>query len=100
MQGSSVSTSTVSNLDEKTFAPAGKWRNRPPRRAYPYVYVGSIYLNRSLGRSHGSVAAMTVMGVNDDYREVIGPPRGSRSSTGAGASSRRGPSRTGCGESG
>ena len=75
--GSSVSASTVSNLNEKAFEAVGAWRNRPLERAYPYVYVDGIYLKRSWGGSYESVAVMVAIGVNDDgHREVIGAAEG------------------------
>lgn len=75
--GSSVSVSTVSNLNERAFASVEEWRNRPLERAYPYVYVDGIYLKRSWGGSYENVAVMIAIGVNDDgYREVIGAAEG------------------------
>lgn len=75
--GSSVSASTVSNLNERAFASVEEWRNRPLERAYPYVYVDGIYLKRSWGGSYENVAVMVAIGVNDDgYREVIGAAEG------------------------
>ena len=75
--GSSVSASTVSNLNEKAFEAVEAWRNRPLERAYPYVYVDGIYLKRSWGGSYENVAVMVAIGVNDDgYREVIGAAEG------------------------
>lgn len=75
--GSSVSAATVSNLNERAFASVEEWRNRPPGRAYPYVYVDGIYLKRSWGGAYENVAVMVAIGVNDDgYREVIGAAEG------------------------
>lgn len=75
--GSSVSASTVSNLNEKAFASVEERRNRPLDRAYPYVYVDGIYLKRSWGGAHKNVAVMVTVGVNDDgRREVIGAAEG------------------------
>ena len=80
--GSSVSASTVSNLNEKAFASVEEWRNRPLERAYPYVYVDGIYLKRSWGGSYENVAVMVAIGVNNDgYREVIGAAEGFTEST-------------------
>jgi transposase-like protein len=53
--GSSVSASTVSNLNEKAFEAVEAWRSRPLERAYPYVYVDGIYLKRSWGGSYENV---------------------------------------------
>ena len=75
--GSSVSASTVSNLNERAFASVEEWRNRPLERAYPYACVDGIYLERSWGGSYENVAVMVAIGVNDDgYREVIGAAEG------------------------
>lgn len=75
--GSSVSASTVSNLNEKAFEAVEAWRSRPLERAYPCVYVDGIYLKRSWGGSYENVAVMVAIGVNDDgYREVIGAAEG------------------------
>ena len=75
--GSSVSASTVSNLNDKAFEAVEEWRSRPLSRAYPYVFVDGIYLKRSWGGSFENVAVMVAIGVNDDgYREVIGCAEG------------------------
>ncbi len=74
--GSSVSAAAVSNLSEKAFASVEEWRNRPLDRAYPYACVDGIYLKRSWGGPYENVAVMVAMGVNDDYREVIGAAKG------------------------
>lgn len=77
LRGSSVSAATVPDLNEKAFASAGEWRNRPPGRAYPYACVDGIYLKRSWGGAYENVAVMVAIGVNDDgYREVIGAAEG------------------------
>lgn len=81
--GSSVSAATVSNLNEKAFASVEEWRNRPPGRAHPYVYVDGIYLKRSWGGAYENVAVMIAIGVNDDgHREVIGAAEGFTESSG------------------
>lgn len=75
--GSSVSASTVSNLNEKAFEAVEAWRSRPLERACPYACVDGIYLKRSWGGSYENVAVMVAIGVNDDgYREVIGAAEG------------------------
>lgn len=75
--GSSVSASTVSNLNEKAFATVEEWRERPLTCEYPYVYVDGIHLKRSWGGSFENVAVMVAIGVNSDgYREVIGAAEG------------------------
>ena len=75
--GSSVSAATVSNPNERAFAPVEERRSRPLGRAYPYVCVDGIHLRRSWGGSCENVAAMVAIGVNDDgCREVIGAAEG------------------------
>ena len=75
--GAGVSAGTVSNLNDKAFKAVDEWRCRPLAREYPYVYVDGIYLKRSWGGSHESVAAMATIGVNEDgYREVVGCAEG------------------------
>ena len=75
--GASVSSATVSNLNEKAFEAVEEWRSRPLNRKYPYVFVDGIYLKRSWGGSFENVAVMVAIGVNDDgYREVIGAAEG------------------------
>lgn len=75
--GSSVSASTVSNLNEKAFASVEGWRNRPLERAHPYACVDGIYLKRSWGGSYENVAVMVAIGADDDgYREAMGAAEG------------------------
>lgn len=75
--GSSVSASTVSNLNDKTFEAVEVWRSRLLTCSYPYVFVDGIYLERSWGGSFESVAIMVATGVRDDgHREVMGASGG------------------------
>lgn len=75
--GSSVSASTVSNLNDKAFEAVETWRSRPLTCAYPYIFIDGIYLKRSWGGSFENVAVMVAIGINDDgYREVIGAAEG------------------------
>ena len=75
--GSSVSASTVSNLNEKAFEAVEAWRSRPLERACPYACVDGICLKRSWGGSCENVAVMVAIGANDDgYREVTGAAEG------------------------
>ena len=74
---SSVSAATVPDLDEKAFASAGEWRDRPLERAHPCACVDGIYLKRGRGGAYENVAVMVAIGVNDDgYREVVGAAEG------------------------
>lgn len=70
--GASVSTGTVSNLNEKSPKSANERWRRPPTREYPYVYVKGIYPKRSRDGSYGNVTVMVAVGVCEDgYREAI-----------------------------
>lgn len=70
--GASVSSGTVSNLNEKAFEAIEEWRNRPLTGNYPYVYVDGIYLKRAWGGAFENVSVMVAIGVNEDgFREVI-----------------------------
>ncbi|WP_158094459.1 transposase [Olsenella sp. An290] len=58
---------------EKAFASVEEWRNGFLDWVCPYVYVGEIHLKRSWRCSHGNVAMMVAIGVNDDgCRAVMG----------------------------
>lgn len=75
--GSSVSASTVSNLNEKAFEAVEAWRSRPLERACPYACVDGIYLKRSWGGSYENVVVMVAIGADDDgHGEVIGAAEG------------------------
>lgn len=47
--GASVSSGTVSNLNEKALGPIDGWRNRPLACECRYVYVDGVYLKRAWG---------------------------------------------------
>ena len=79
--GAGVSAGTVSNLNDKAFKAADKWRCRPLTCEYPYVNIDGIYLKRSWGGSYENVAVMVAIGMNGDgYREVIGCAEGFKES--------------------
>ena len=40
--GNRVSSSTISDLNKKIYASIEEWRNKPPDRCYPYVFVDGI----------------------------------------------------------
>lgn len=89
--GSSVSATTVSNLNDKAFEAVEEWRSRPLACKYPHAFVDGIYLKRSWGGSLGNVAVMVAIGADDDgYREVIGAAEGFAESAECWGSSSRG----------
>lgn len=76
--GSSVSPSTISNLNQKVYAHIEEWRNRSLEgKEFPYVYVDGIYLRRNWGGEFENVAVLVAIAVNEDgYREVLGAAEG------------------------
>ena len=44
--GTKVSPGTISNLNKKAYEHIERWRNRPLKDNYPYVYVDGIFLKR------------------------------------------------------
>jgi len=77
--GTKVSSSTVSELNQKVYAQIESWRMEPLTVQYPYIFVDGIYLKRCWGGSVQNVSVLVAVGVNEDgYREVIGVAEGSR----------------------
>ena len=77
--GTRVSPSTVSQLNKKLYGKIEKWRNRPLKREYPYVYVDGLFLKRSWGGEVRNVAVLVAIAVADDgFREVIAVAEGAR----------------------
>ncbi len=77
--GSRVSSSTISNLNQKIFETIEAWRNRPLDEEYPYVFVDGIWLKRSWGGEVQSVSVLVAIGVNrEGYREILGVAEGMR----------------------
>ena len=76
--GCKVSSSTISELNKKTYEHIEQWRNRSLEGGkYLYVYVDGIYLQRNWGGEYESVAILVAIAVNEDgYREVLGQPKG------------------------
>lgn len=75
--GSRVSAGTISNLNKKVYVHIEEWRQRPLKKAYPYVYLDGIYLKRNWGGTYENVAVLVAMAVNEDGdREVIGAAEG------------------------
>jgi transposase-like protein len=77
--GSRVSSSTISDLNQKIYARIEEWRNRPLEKEYPYVFVDGIWLKRSWGGEVQTVSVLVAIGVNSSgYREILGVAEGSR----------------------
>ena len=75
--GTRVSSSTISNLNQKAYENIEKWRCRPITDKYAYVYVDGVYLKRSWGGEVQNVSVLIAIGVNQDgYREILGAAEG------------------------
>ena len=75
--GTKVSPGTISNLNKKAYGHIEKWRNRPLRDSYPYVYVDGIFLKRCWGEEYENISILVAIGVSSDgYREIIGAAEG------------------------
>jgi len=77
--GTKVSPGTVSNLNKKIYGKIDKWRNRPLKGDYVYVFLDGLYLKRSWGGEVRNVAVLVAVGVNSEgYREVLGVVEGTK----------------------
>ena len=77
--GAKVSSSTVSELNQKIYGKIEEWRKQPINGEHPYVFVDGVYLKRSWGGEVQNVSVLVAVGVNEDgYREILGVAEGSR----------------------
>jgi transposase-like protein len=75
--GMKVGAGTVSDLNQKMYQRIDKWRNKPIKGDYPYVYLDGISLKRSWGGEVKNVSVLVAVGVGTDgYREVLGVAEG------------------------
>lgn len=77
--GTKVSSSTVSELNQKIYGKIEEWRKQPIHGEHPYVFVDGVYLKRSWGGEVQNVSVLVAVGVNEEgYREILGVSEGSR----------------------
>ncbi len=77
--GAKVSSSTVSELNQKIYGKIESWRMRPIEGEPPYVFVDGVYLKRSRGGEVQNVSVLVAVGVNSNgFREILGVAEGSR----------------------
>ena len=75
--GTKVSPGTISNLNKKAYENIEKWRNRPLKGEYPYIYVDGIFLKRCWGGEYENASVLIAIGVTEDgYREILGAAEG------------------------
>ena len=74
-----VSSSTISDLNQKIYGKIEEWRMQPIRGEHPYIFLDGIYLKRSWGGEISNVSVLVAVGVHDEgYREILGIAEGSR----------------------
>ena len=77
--GAKVSSSTVSELNQKIYSKIESWRMQPIHGEHPYIFVDGVYLKRSWGGEVQNVSVLVAIGVNaEGYREILGVAEGSR----------------------
>ena len=75
--GTKVSPGTISNLNKKAYENIEKWRTRPLKGKYPYVYADGIFLKRCWGGEYENASVLIAIGVTEDgYREILGAAEG------------------------
>jgi transposase-like protein len=77
--GTKVSSSTVSELNQKIYARIEAWRNQPIDGEHPYVFLDGIWLKRTWAGEVRNVAVLVAVGVNaEGYREILGVMEGGK----------------------
>lgn len=74
-----ISSSTVSELNQKIYDKIEEWRNQPIQGEHPYIFLDGVYLKRNWGDEVLTVSVLVAVGVDDKgYREILGVAEGSR----------------------
>jgi transposase-like protein len=77
--GTRVSSSTVSELNQKIAGTITEWRDRSIEGEHPYVYLDGIWLKRCWGGEVRTVAVLVAIGVNTNgSREILGVREGAK----------------------
>ena len=77
--GTRVSSSTVSELNQKIYERIEEWRSRPLATEHVYVMLDGIWLMRSWGGEVKNVAVLVAVGVRaDGHREILGVCEGAK----------------------
>ena len=76
--GAKVSSSTVSELNQKIYGKIEEWRKQPITGEHPYVFVDGVYLKRSWGgevqnvsQTKNLVICVSGVGVTKDFSVII-----------------------------
>lgn len=77
--GTKVSPGTVSKLNKTIYENINKWRTKPIKNEYPYVYLDGICLKRSWGGEVTNVSVLVAIGVSSEgYRDILGIAEGEK----------------------
>ena len=77
--GARVSSSTVSELNQRIYGRIEEWRTAFLEDEHPYVYLDGIWLKRTWGGEVKSVSVLVAIGVNrDGFRDILGVAEGGR----------------------
>jgi transposase-like protein len=77
--GSRVSSSTVSELNQKIYEQIDAWRTRPLEGTHAYVFLDGIWLKRSWGGEVRNIAILVAVGVRaDGHREILAVNEGAK----------------------
>lgn len=80
--GTRVSSSTVSELNQKIYERIEAWRTRPIEDEFVYVYLDGIWLKRSWGGEVKNIAVLVAVGVGTDgHRHILGVCEGTKEDT-------------------
>jgi transposase-like protein len=77
--GTRVSSSAVSELNQKIYGRIEEWRTAAIEDEHPYVYLDGIWLKRTWGGEVKNVSVLVAIGVNrDGFRDILGVAEGGR----------------------
>lgn len=77
--GTRVSSSTVSELNQKIYERIEEWRTRPITEESVYVFLDGIWLKRSWGGEVKNIAVLVAVGVGmDGHRQILGVCEGTK----------------------
>ena len=80
--GTRVSSSTVSELNQKIYERIETWRTRAIEGEHVYVYLDGIWLKRSWGGEVKNIAVLVAVGVGaDGHRNILGVCEGVKEDT-------------------
>ena len=77
--GTRVSSSTVSELNQRIYGRIEEWRTAPIESEHPYIYLDGLWLKRSWGGEVKNVSVLVAIGVNQDgFRDILGVAEGGK----------------------